>query len=62
MSIITYNEDKIVSLCVVAAILGGQAWKKLLDALKRNISKDTMGMIQTNLRLFYHKFLGIDVV
>mgnify|MGYP000715580333 FL=1 len=61
MSTIT-DDEEVVSLGVVAAVLGGQAWKKLLDALKRNISKDTMGMIQTNLRLFYHKFLGIDVV
>ncbi len=62
MSTITDNVDKVVSLGVVAAILGGQAWKKLLDAFKRNISKDTMGIIHTRLRIYYHKFLGGDVV
>jgi hypothetical protein len=57
-----FKVDRVIALGVVAAVLGGAAWSKMLAAYKRNSDKDFMKNVMLNLRAHYQKFLGKDIV
>ena len=58
----SFDNDIVVGLGVVCAVVGTRAWSKFLYAFKRNIDKHHAEDIHNSLKVHYYKFLGGDVV